>query len=601
MRIQLLDPLLANQIAAGEVVERPASVVKELLENSIDGGAQKIEIDVEKGGVLLLRIRDDGNGIHKEDLALALQRHATSKIRELHDLEHVCTLGFRGEALASIAAVSRMQISSCLRGESRAWQVSCEGHDTGMTLTPVPHPLGTTVEVRDLFFNTPARRRFLRNEKTEFDHIHELVKRIALSRFEVAFILRHNQRVVYQLQAATTAAARQERIAKLCGKHFIDSALLIDLAHAGLRVRGWLGLPSLARNQADLQYFYVNGRLIKDRVINHALRQVYAEHLYPGKHASYVLYLELEPSAVDVNVHPTKHEVRFHEARLVHDFLQGSLRDALQTGAQDSASTGMLDAEGITQVTAPVTFDLAAHAHATPVSYAPVTRDEKLPLFPPQATLPRVQEQMTVYQALHTGKTSNAFSPRHTDELSAPLGRALRQIDERFLLAENQQGLLLIDIPAAWQAVTLLRWQQGLAEQGIRSQPLLVPLRLALSPAQVALVTQQASCLQRLGIVLQQTAEPTLTVRQIPSLLSNTDVTVWLDALLAQLAAQEGEPDAATMTRLVMTMSRHAVHTATQKMSMAQLDHLLRELEALEDAAPYYRQLTATCLAVLFG
>ena len=602
MRIQLLDPLLANQIAAGEVIERPASVVKELLENSLDAGAQKIEIDIQKGGMQIIRIRDDGSGIDKADVALALQRHATSKISSLDDLEKVQSLGFRGEALASIAAVARVQLQSCVADETHAWQVSCEGSESSSELVPVSHPQGTTIEVRDLFFNTPARRRFLRTEKTEFDHINDLFKRVALSRFDIAFILRHNQRVVHQLRAANTDAARDQRVAKICGSQFIDNAVSIDMQSAGLRIWGWLGLPSFARNQADGQYFYVNGRMIKDRLINHALRQAYADQLYPGKYASYVLYLELDPSTVDVNVHPTKHEVRFHDSRLVHDFLQRSLQDALQQPVIATSDERVEPEVVAVESTVTTTDPRDTQPRAATVSVAPTTQQDKAPLFPQRPVAPRVDQQMAVYQALHTGKNSGAFSKRAHEKLSGPLGRSLRQVEGKFLLAENQQGLLLVDLHVAWQAVTLQRWQQALTSEGIRRQPLLVPLSMSVTEAQADVVENKQTLLQRLGINIQCTGPEAIMVRQIPSLLADTDVTQWLSLLLDKLGDFSVGIDDEQLTQLLTFMCEQAVHVATKQLDLAALDNLLREIEALGDgAANSYCELTAAKLAQVFS
>jgi DNA mismatch repair protein MutL len=316
-RINLLSQRLANQIAAGEVVERPASVVKELLENSLDSGATRLDIDVEQGGVKLIRVRDNGTGIQKDDLALALSRHATSKIKELADLESIGSLGFRGEALASISSVSRLSLQSLAAAASDglAWQVQVEGQDMEAAVTPVSHPEGTTVEVRDLFFNTPARRKFLRTEKTEFGRIEETVKRLALSRFDVQFTLNHNQRSVHQLQAARSDFEKQRRVGLVCGPAFVENSVFVDMERAGLRLWGWVSLPTFSRSQADLQYFYVNGRIIRDKLVAHAIKQAYRDVLFHGRHPAYVLYLELSPAAVDVNVHPTKHEVRFRDSR----------------------------------------------------------------------------------------------------------------------------------------------------------------------------------------------------------------------------------------------------------------------------------------------
>ncbi len=328
-RIQLLSPRLANQIAAGEVVERPASVAKELLENSLDAGARRVDVEVEQGGIKLLRIRDDGCGIPPDDLPLALARHATSKIRELEDLEAVSSLGFRGEALASISSVARLTMTSRTAEAEQAWQVETEGRDMEARVQPAAHPVGTSVEVRDLFFNTPARRKFLRAEKTEFDHLQEVIKRLALARFDVAFHLRHNGKTVFALHEAQDEISRARRVASVCGPAFLEQALPIEVERSGLRLWGWVGLPTFSRSQADLQYFYVNGRMVRDKLVAHAVRQAYRDVLFNGRHPTFVLFLEIDPGVVDVNVHPTKHEVRFRDSRMVHDFLYGTLHRAL--------------------------------------------------------------------------------------------------------------------------------------------------------------------------------------------------------------------------------------------------------------------------------
>lgn len=304
-RIELLSPRLANQIAAGEVVERPASVIKELLENSIDSGAKRIDVDVEQGGVKLLRVRDDGSGISSDDLPLALARHATSKIRDLEDLERVMSLGFRGEALASISSVARLTLTSRTRSADQAWQVETEGRDMAPRVQPAAHPVGTSVEVRDLFFNTPARRKFLKAEKTEFDHLQEVIKRLALARFDVAFHLRHNGKTILSLHEANDDAARARRVAAVCGAGFLEQALPIEIERNGLRLWGWVGLPTFSRSQADLQYFFVNGRAVRDKLVAHAVRQAYRDVLFNGRHPTFVLFFEVDPSVVDVNVHPT--------------------------------------------------------------------------------------------------------------------------------------------------------------------------------------------------------------------------------------------------------------------------------------------------------
>ncbi|MEZ9340363.1 DNA mismatch repair endonuclease MutL [Vibrio splendidus] len=337
MTIKILPARLANQIAAGEVVERPASVVKELVENSLDSGATRIDIDIEKGGAKMIRVRDNGKGIVKDELALALSRHATSKIHTLDDLEAIVSLGFRGEALASISSVARLTMTSRPATQDQAWAAHSEGRDMQVKLQPAAHPIGTSVEVLDLFFNTPARRKFLRTEKTEFTHIDELLKRIALSRFDVTINLRHNGKMIRQYRAAKTQVQAEKRIAAVCGNPFVRHMLKIELEHQGLKLHGWITTPEGARQQSDLQYCYVNGRMMRDKLINHAIRQSYETSLRPDQFATYVLFIELDPHQVDVNVHPAKHEVRFHQARLVHDFIYQALSDGLAQSKQINA------------------------------------------------------------------------------------------------------------------------------------------------------------------------------------------------------------------------------------------------------------------------
>ncbi|MCO7231929.1 MULTISPECIES: DNA mismatch repair endonuclease MutL [unclassified Cobetia] len=344
-RIRILNPRLANQIAAGEVVERPASVVKELVENAIDAGSTRIELELEGGGARLIRVRDNGSGITEEDLPLALSRHATSKIESLDDLEGVASLGFRGEALASISSVSRLELFSNVSDEpANGWRVVAEGREMAPRVSPAPHPRGTSVAVRDLFFNTPARRKFMRTEKTEFGHVEESFRRLALSRHDIGWTLRHNQKVVHQLRAGEDTLTVERRIGALLGRNFLEHALHLDIEASGLRLSGWVGLPTHSRAQADQQYFFVNGRVVRDRLVAHAVRQAYRDVLFHGRHPVFVLYLELDPTVVDVNVHPTKHEVRFRDGRLVHDFLFSSLHKALaevRPGDNSAAPTGI--------------------------------------------------------------------------------------------------------------------------------------------------------------------------------------------------------------------------------------------------------------------
>ncbi|MDQ1362488.1 MAG: mismatch repair protein MutL, partial [Pseudomonadota bacterium] len=412
-RIQQMPDQLINQIAAGEVVERPASVVKELLENSIDAGASRIDIDVEQGGIKRIRIRDNGGGIHRDDLALALSRHATSKIRNLDDLERVMSLGFRGEALPSIASVSRMTLTS-KQNDAEGWQVL--GDNPG-ELKPAAHADGTTVEVRDLFFNVPARRKFLKAEKTEFDHLDEVISRVALSRFDLDIQLQHNGRVVRNLRAAHTAGEDLQRIAAICGQEFVRHARAVDVVAGGLGLRGWIALPQFSRAQADMQYFFVNGRMVRDKLVAHAIRQAYQDVLYHGRHPAFVLYLQLDPALVDVNAHPAKHEVRFRESRSVHDFIFRAVHQTLaDVRPQDQPHHGA-ETAGI-----PSFATTASHGVSR---YAPPALSQQTPM-PLQ-----VAEQMMAYASLAAGvqDLEPPFTAAdHPDQNLHPLGYAIAQL-----------------------------------------------------------------------------------------------------------------------------------------------------------------------------
>ncbi|MEE3608674.1 DNA mismatch repair endonuclease MutL [Avibacterium paragallinarum] len=350
MPIQILPPQLANQIAAGEVVERPASVVKELVENSLDAGATRIQIEVENGGASLIRIRDNGIGIPKEELALALARHATSKIASIEDLEAILSLGFRGEALASISSVSRLTLTSRTENQKEAWQVYAQGREMETTITPASHPVGTTVEVANLFFNTPARRKFLRTDKTEFAHIDEVIRRIALAKPHIAFTLTHNGKTVRQYKSAVDFSQKLKRIATICGEEFIQHALHIDWKHDDLHLSGWVAAPNFKRSQNDLNYSYVNGRMVRDKVITHAIRQAYADYLGRDEHPAYILFIDLNPNDVDVNVHPTKHEVRFQQSRLVHDFIYQGVQNALLSSQEQGFVEQVGNGDHLTQL-----------------------------------------------------------------------------------------------------------------------------------------------------------------------------------------------------------------------------------------------------------
>ncbi len=474
-QIRILDPQLANQIAAGEVVERPSSVIKELVENSLDAGAKRIDIDIEKGGIQLIRIRDDGHGIAKEELNLALSRHATSKISSLDDLERVLSFGFRGEALASISSVSRMTLSSTIAEATSGWQIKAEGRDPDTTLSPVAHPRGTTIEVRDLFFNTPARRKFLRSETTEFGHIEEVVRRIGLSCFDVAIQLRHNQKNILQLRPAIEMIDREQRIAGICGNAFLENALHIDVSSHNMHLYGWIALPTFSRSQTDLQYVYINGRMIKDKLISHAVRQAYHDVLYNGRHPAYVLYLEIDPLSVDVNAHPAKHEVRFRDSRSVYDFILRRIQEVLANTKPNNivnpvSSNTNNNIQSIIDTSSnsiPIkNISLNTPAKESSVNYftKPATQ-HVLPL--------QVREQVAAYQALHNppeikldmqniseNNSENVVIERveqneshHDVSDSPPLGYAIAQLHGIYILAQNKNGLIIVDMHAAHERI----------------------------------------------------------------------------------------------------------------------------------------------------
>ncbi|MCB1675067.1 MAG: DNA mismatch repair endonuclease MutL, partial [Halioglobus sp.] len=439
-RIRILSSRLANQIAAGEVVERPASVVKEILENSLDAGATRVDIEVEAGGGKLIRVRDDGAGMAADDLPLALARHATSKITSLEDLERVASLGFRGEALASIGSVSRLTLSSnASRHSSRGASAACEGRDMAVVVKPAPHPRGTTVEVRDLFFNTPARRKFMRTEKTEFSHLEEVVKRLALSRFDVAFSLRHNGRVLHNLKAATSQTEHRRRVAAVCGPAFMDQAIFIEADTPALQLSGWVGLPTFSRSQADLQYFFVNGRVIRDKLIAHAVKQAYRDVLYHGRHPAFVLFLQLDPAQVDVNVHPTKHEVRFRDGRSVHNFIYSSLHRALAdvrpADHLPPDQAALADGQAVDKRTGEIRRQ-AGLGWGSPES-APATGSGRAAggyLAPGAPAAGRAMEQVASYARLH-GASAGALPEEADAEDVPPLGYALAQLKGIYVLA----------------------------------------------------------------------------------------------------------------------------------------------------------------------
>ena len=602
-RIQLLSPRLANQIAAGEVVERPASVAKELLENSLDSGARRIDVEVEQGGVKLLRVRDDGGGISADDLPLALARHATSKIRELEDLEGVLSLGFRGEALASISSVARLTLTSRTADATEAWQVETEGRDMTPRVQPAAHPVGTSVEVRDLFFNTPARRKFLKAEKTEFDHLQEVIRRLALARFDVGFHLRHNGKSILSLHEAHDEVARARRVGAICGPGFLEQALPIDVERNGLRLWGWVGLPTFSRSQADLQYFFVNGRAVRDKLVAHAVRQAYRDVLFNGRHPTFVLFLELEPNGVDVNVHPTKHEVRFREGRMVHDFLYGTLHRALadvrpedQLAAPAPAAeivrpsglqAGEFGPQGEMRLASPV----LEQPQAEPRSYSSTGSGGNGAGYQysytprPSQPVPAAEAQ-AVYREFYAPLGGTTGAPVSLPEGKGdipPLGYALAQLKGIYILAENAVGLVLVDMHAAHERIMYERLKVAMSSEGLSGQPLLVPETLALSQREADCAEEHAQWFQRLGFELQRLGPETLAIRQIPALLKQAEANRLVQDVLADLM-EYGTSDRiqAHLNELLGTMACHGAVRANRRLAIPEMNALLRDMENTE-------------------
>ncbi len=597
MRIHPLSIQLVNQIAAGEVVERPASVVKELLENSLDAGATRIEVDVEQGGVKLIRVRDNGSGIHRDDLALALSRHATSKISNLDELEAVTSMGFRGEALPSIASVSRLQLISREQGSDSGWMLSSDGSSEITPPQPASHPTGTTIEVRDLFYNTPARRKFLRTDKTELAHIDQLVKRLALSRFDVAFHLRSNRRETMTLPVALMQPEKERRIAELLGPAFLEQSFNMRNEAAGLVLTGWVAHPTFSRSQADMQYFYVNGRSVRDKLVTHAVRQAYRDVLFHGRHPAYVLFLELDPRLVDVNVHPTKHEVRFRDGRMMHDFLFRSLHRTLaesSPGFQVDRSTGEIVAAEGTEAAGPTLRSALSPASKPSPQQTPFRF--------------KVREQRSGYQA---GFAMQMPAPEgeapEREGATPPLGYALAQLKGIYILAENESGLVLVDMHAAHERITYERLKQSLSERQLGSQPLLVPLAVAVSRREADMAEEHSALFKRLGMAVDRIGDETLVVREVPVLLQGTDSERLLRDLLADLVVfGNSERVESEIDKVLATMACHSSVRANRRLSIAEMNALLRDMERTERSdqcnhgRPTWSQLALDDLDKLF-
>ncbi|AHM76058.1 DNA mismatch repair endonuclease MutL [Yersinia hibernica] len=603
MPIQILPPQLANQIAAGEVVERPASVVKELVENSLDAGATRIDIDIERGGAKLIRIRDNGCGIGKDDLALALARHATSKISSLEDLEAILSMGFRGEALASISSVSRLILTSRTAQQHEAWQAYAEGRDMAVTIKPAAHPVGSTLEVLDLFYNTPARRKFMRTEKTEFGHIDEVVRRIALARFDVAINLSHNGKLMRQYRAAPDSAQHERRLASICGPTFLQHALAISWQHGDLTIRGWVADPAASRTLGEMQYCYVNNRMMRDRLINHAIRQAYQDLLKDDQQPAYVLYLDIDPHQVDVNVHPAKHEVRFHQARLVHDFIY----QAVTTVLQQTATPLLNINEDGEEIQAPrwqpenrVAAGVNTYAQPDAAKAPPIARGaaagrtisterfvarERTPTYP--AGQPYQKQQGELYRQLvqpaTVSQVAEATAPApilRQVAVDEPLpgdnysfGRVLTVFPPCYALIEYKQGIALLALTVAerW----LKQAQLNPPAEGLRPQPLLIPLKLTLDKNEAAACLHHQKLLVTMGIELA-IEHTRATLRAVSLPLRQQNLQKLIPELLGYLSQHEEiSPDA-----LAAWIARH-LGSEHEVWNMSQAIQLLTDVERL--------------------
>jgi DNA mismatch repair protein MutL len=589
--IRLLPDTLISQIAAGEVVERPASVLKELLENSLDAGATEISVNLMQGGIKQLKVTDNGGGMEAEDLPLAFARHATSKIASLDDLEQVRSLGFRGEALASIASVARVSLTTRTERAAHAWSFSAEGGEHGGA-QPAAHPGGTSVEVNDLYFNTPARRKFLRTEATEFGHCEDVYKRIALSRPDVAFSLKHNGRVISHLQAGDAA----RRVAAVAGEEFATAARALEENSSGLRLSGFAGSPAFSRSSRDAQYFFVNGRFVRDKLLAHALRQAYQDMLHGDRHAAYVLFLDLDPLGVDVNVHPAKTEVRFRDARAIHQFVFHAASKALsgsaaQTGA--AAVQPIAAADGMNFRRMPYQSSLGVEQPAA--AYQAMFSPPPGPVLAPAGAAAR-----TAFESIREGAPTGA-------ETDAPLGYAIAQLHGIYILAQNRQGLVLVDMHAAHERILYERLKRALDAQGMSMQKLLIPVTFNADRLEVATVEEHAGVLQQLGFDMAPLSPTALAVRAVPSMLASADVAELSHALLREVREYGGSRVLTEhQHELLSTMACHGAVRAHRPLTVTEMNALLREMEVTERSGqcnhgrPTWYQMSMADLDKLF-
>jgi DNA mismatch repair protein MutL len=580
-RIQHLDAILSNQIAAGEVVERPASVIKELIENSLDAAATRIDIDLEEGGMQLIRLRDDGYGIHQDDLPLSISRHATSKIHTLEDLTHIASFGFRGEALASIASISRFRLASRTEENPHGYQLEVNGREPEISQTPIAHPRGTTIEVRDIFYNTPARRKFLKSAQTEFNHIQEVLRRIGLSIFNIAFTLKHNQKIILQWPSAKSLLEKEARVAKIFGNPFIEQSLHLETNSSEMSLSGWFGLPTFSRSQSDLQYIYINGRMVKDKVISHAVRQAYKDVMYQDRQPTYILYLGCDPEWVDVNVHPAKNEVRFRDSRMVFDFIFHAISQLLKETKPKAAP--------LFENTAP----LNTEAPSTPKEYIQTSLSEPLK---------EKCNPLSLYQTLMKSTPSEPSptqgAPEENIELSTaimekpspktikehfPLGFAIAQLHGVYIVAQNERGLVLVDMHAAHERTCYEKLKKSYDANHLVTQNLLVPINIHLGEKDAALAIQQSDTFEKLGFNIALVSPENILVRAVPLLLKEDNIPQLVKDLIADINTHHHTQRVTEKIHALLgSMACHHAIRANRALTLTEMNALLRDMESTD-------------------
>ncbi len=590
-QIRRLDDRLINQIAAGEVIERPASLLKELLENSLDAGADSIDIEIERGGMKRIEVSDNGFGIDKDELELALSRHATSKLNCFDDLYRINSLGFRGEALPSIAAVSKLRIASKITEANSAFEIQCHGGQFLAGPAPCAREQGTTIEVTDLFYNTPARRKFLRTDTTEYKHIDQNIRKLALSRFEVGFRLSHNGKNMLDCPAAANESEKNQRISTICGEEFAQNNLHFSAEQADIKLEGWLGLPTFSRSQRDLQYFYVNGRAVREPMLAHAVKRAYADVMYSGRHPAFVLYMSISPEVVDVNVHPAKTEVRFKDTRQIHDFIYRTLNKViadLRPGDNIPPARAQLTSfASDSQMNDPNTITpQTSQAYSSIANYQSRGRQST----GQGAFRFNAEEQLKGYKALYPDDsvslqsvTTETQDPGQDAGEIPPLGFALAQLKGVYILSESAEGLILVDMHAAHERIGYEQLKRVFAEEPIMQQPLLVPIRVQLPEQSVRAAVENITIFERVGLIIETVGETELVVRQIPVVLNKVDVSGLIKDVLSDIA-ELGMSDRIEQTIHEIFASRacHGAVRANRRLSLPEMNALLRDMESVE-------------------